>query len=160
MVKPSMIRSLTIKFVLLAGTLGFVMALNWPVEDRGVETLRIASQPSVPVSLAEASISSALDRKVEHTVKLPDQPKLVEFNSHGSKTNAIDLNLSTAQELEALPGIGPTLAKRIIDHRMQVGAFQSIQALEQVKGIGKKKLQALRPLLKISPYVVAKKSQG
>ena len=155
-----MIRSLTIKLVLLAGTLGLIMALNMTTAERGVETHRIAPSPSVPVSLTKASISSALDRNVEHTVKLPDQPKLVELNRHGSKPNVLDLNLSTAQELEALPGIGPTLAKRIVDHRMQVGDFQSIQALTQVKGIGKKKLQAIRPLLKISPNLVAGKSQG
>jgi len=136
------------------------MALNMTTTDRSVETHRIAQQSSVPVSLAEASISSALDRKVEHTVKLPDQPRLLELNSHGSKTNAIDLNLSTAQELESLPGIGPTLAKRIVDHRVRIGGFQSIQALDRVKGIGPKKLQTLSPLLKISHNIVAKKSQG
>lgn len=155
-----MIRSLTIKLVLLAGTLGLVMALNWPVVDRRVETHRIAPPPSVPVSLAGASISTVLGSKVDNSVALPESSKLIDFNSPDPKPSAIDLNLSTVQDLEALPGIGPTLAKRIVDHRVQVGGFQSIQALEQVKGIGKKKLQALRPLLKISPYVVAKKSQG
>lgn len=155
-----MIRSLTIKFVLLAGTLGFVMALNWPVVDRSVETRRIAPPPSVPVSRAEASISTVLDSKVNNSVELPDSAKLIHSNSFDPKTSAIDLNLSTAQDLEALPGIGPTLAKRIVNYRMQVGDFPSIQALAQVKGIGKKKLQALRPLLKISPNVVATKSQG
>ncbi len=150
-----MIRSLTIKFLLLAGTLGLVMALNWSVVDPSAETSRMASLQSVPVSLEKASRFTAPGGKVEPSIKVSAASKLGDFNVSDPK----DLNLITAQELETLPGIGPTLAKRIVNHRMQVGVFQSIQALTQVKGIGKKKLQALIPLLKISPNLVARKSQ-
>ncbi len=83
-----------------------------------------------------------------------------DLNRENVGSHALDLNLSTVQELEALPGIGSTLAKRIVEYRMQVGGFQSIQSLDQVKGIGTKKLQILSPLLKISPKVVARKPQG
>lgn len=59
----------------------------------------------------------------------------------------IDVNKATPAELELLPGIGPALAKRIIDYRTQHGAFQSVDELDKVKGIGPKVLERLRPLV-------------
>ena len=51
-------------------------------------------------------------------------------------TDLININAATATELEALPGIGPTLAQRIIDYRTQHGPFQSIEDIMNVSGIG------------------------
>ena len=48
----------------------------------------------------------------------------------------IDVNSATAEQLIALPGIGPALAQRIIDYREAHGPFPSIKALEAVSGIG------------------------
>lgn len=56
----------------------------------------------------------------------------------------INVNTATALELEALPGIGPALAARIVAYRSQKGRFSSIDDLDQVKGLGPKKLQSLR----------------
>jgi competence ComEA-like helix-hairpin-helix protein len=56
----------------------------------------------------------------------------------------IDLNRASAQELEALPGIGTALAARIIENRSELGPFTDVDALERVPGIGPLKLDALR----------------
>ena len=48
-------------------------------------------------------------------------------------------------DLQALPGIGPKLAQRVIDHRTARGPFGKIEDLQQVKGIGRKKFDRLRP---------------
>jgi competence protein ComEA len=48
----------------------------------------------------------------------------------------VDLNSATAAELDALPGIGPVLAQRIIDYRSQQGRFTSVDQLDDVPGIG------------------------
>ncbi|MGY1820930.1 ComEA family DNA-binding protein [Geodermatophilus sp. SYSU D00079] len=48
----------------------------------------------------------------------------------------VDLNTATAADLDALPGIGPVLAQRIVDHRAQQGRFTSVEQLDDVPGIG------------------------
>lgn len=58
---------------------------------------------------------------------------------------ALDLNQATAADLDGLPGIGPVLAKRIVDYRQAHGPFKKIDDLEQVSGIGPKKLEKLKP---------------
>ncbi len=63
---------------------------------------------------------------------------------------ALDLNSATPQDLEALPGIGPVLARRIIQHREQHGPFKTLDDLLAVPGIGAKKLAQLSPFLRIS----------
>lgn len=57
----------------------------------------------------------------------------------------VNINTADAQQLAALPGIGDTLAQRIIDYRQENGAFTSIDGLDNVKGIGTKTIEKLRP---------------
>jgi competence protein ComEA len=59
----------------------------------------------------------------------------------------VDLNRATAEELEALPGIGPALAERIVRHRNDRGPFARVEDLADVPGIGAAILEALRPLV-------------
>lgn len=60
----------------------------------------------------------------------------------------IDINAASASELELLPGVGPSLAKRIIEARGRLGGFTEPQHLRQVKGVGEKTLAKLLPYLK------------
>ena len=62
----------------------------------------------------------------------------------GSTAGPINLNTATLDQLETLPGIGPALGQRIIDHREQHGPFQSVEDLLDVSGIGDKRLADLR----------------
>jgi competence protein ComEA len=56
----------------------------------------------------------------------------------------IDINRAEAVELEALPGIGPELAQRIIEYREKQGPFQRIEDLMNVRGIGEKNFLKIR----------------
>jgi len=56
-----------------------------------------------------------------------------------------DLNRATVAELDRLPGIGPVLARRIVEHRERLGAFHSADELLGVPGIGVRLLERLRP---------------
>ena len=59
----------------------------------------------------------------------------------------INLNSATAEQLASLPGIGAATAKLIIEHRTNVGKFNRVEELMNVKGIGEKKFEALKDLL-------------
>ena len=56
----------------------------------------------------------------------------------------VDLNAATASELEALPGVGPVLAGRIVAFRAERGPFLSVEDLLDVPGIGESKLSQMR----------------
>ena len=66
-------------------------------------------------------------------------------------TAVINLNTATVAELDTLPGVGPTLAARIVEHRQKNGLFKKIEDLMTVKGIGEKQFLKLKPLVGVGP---------
>lgn len=65
----------------------------------------------------------------------------------GAAGGPVSLNSATAEQLDALPGIGPSLAQQIIAYRTAQGPFTSIDQLTEVPGIGPAKMEQLRPLV-------------
>jgi competence protein ComEA len=61
----------------------------------------------------------------------------------------LDINRATAEQLDALPGIGPATAQAIVAHRESNGPFASVDELEDVRGIGPAKLDAIRELVTV-----------
>jgi competence protein ComEA len=59
----------------------------------------------------------------------------------------VHLNSASAEQLDALDGIGPALAQRIVDYRDAHGGFGSVDQLDEVSGIGPVRLESLRPRL-------------
>ncbi len=64
-------------------------------------------------------------------------------------TGPVDLNSATLEALDALPGIGPVLAQRILDWRTANGRFSAVDELGEVSGIGEATLADLRPVVTV-----------
>ncbi|WP_191841311.1 helix-hairpin-helix domain-containing protein [Catellatospora chokoriensis] len=67
----------------------------------------------------------------------------------GPGSGPVNLNAATLAQLDALPGVGPVLAQRILDHRSRHGDFRSVGDLRQVEGIGESKFAQLKDLVTV-----------
>lgn len=67
----------------------------------------------------------------------------------GAQGGLVNLNTATAAELDALPGVGPVLAQRIIDHRTRTGGFRSVEELRKVEGVGDARFEQLKDLVTV-----------
>ena len=65
----------------------------------------------------------------------------------GTTGGIVHLNSATLEDLDALPGVGPVTAQKILDYRTANGAFSSVDELDAVPGIGPATLEELRPLV-------------
>lgn len=65
----------------------------------------------------------------------------------GVPTGPVHLNSATIEQLDALPGVGPVTAKKIVDYRQKHGAFSSVDELDAIPGIGPARLDQLRDLV-------------
>ncbi len=70
----------------------------------------------------------------------------------------LDINLSPAEDFQSLPGIGPVYSQAIVEYRENVSRFYFLEDLMNVKGIGPKRLEAIRKYL-IDPWENAAPSQ-
>ena len=62
----------------------------------------------------------------------------------------LDLNRADERTLDALPGVGPVLARRILEQRRQNGPFRRVEDLRAVRGIGPRLFERLRPYVTVS----------
>ncbi|MEK7236202.1 MAG: helix-hairpin-helix domain-containing protein [Nitrospirota bacterium] len=145
-------QSLLLKLGMFAATMGVVFWIGWTLPtsfdrehdlaaksfDGSQSAKALGGGPVAAVSLAPGSL-------------LPDQPTIAPAPRR-SHQGLLDLNRATEQDFDALPGIGPKLAERIVEYRQSVGAFHSLDELRAVKGIGKKKFERIRPLVTVTPH--------
>ncbi len=81
----------------------------------------------------------------KHTKKFPEASESVSKAEY-----MLDINTATSEELQIIPGIGPTIADNIVTYRMQNGPFNNYEELLNVKGIGEKKLAVMMDYIKIA----------
>ncbi|MBA5863414.1 MAG: hypothetical protein GDA65_11990 [Nitrospira sp. CR1.1] len=163
-----MMQSLLIKVSMLAVTLGSLMwiASVTPVTKvmpgqpqllakRPVATGSSPQPQDIPTTKPALPSANQTGMRPHRPVAMPsEEPEsskplekaLLDPSSTGQAgVRQVDLNQATRSDLEALPGIGPKLAQRVIEHRDEKGPFHSVDDLRQVKGIGRKKFDRLRP---------------
>ncbi len=67
----------------------------------------------------------------------------------GGNNTLINVNMASLSELEGIPGIGPVLARRIVEYREQNGPFTTYEDLLKVQGIGEKTLEKIKPFIQV-----------
>lgn len=104
------------------------------------------------VELADVSgINLAAQVRDGEHIRVPYAGEAVAQAAASEQPGLINLNRASAAELEELPGIGPTLAARIIDRRTAQGPYRSVEELREVPGIGEKLFSQIAPLVTVGP---------
>ena len=104
-----------------------------------MDTMSSADPSADQFAAQSTSESKAVSEPEENTSE--QIPDTVQF--------PINLNTATAEELIAVPGIGEVTAGRSLEYRAQIGRFESVDELLEVKGIGEKKLASMREYLSV-----------
>ncbi len=130
-----------------------------PPGARWSDALRAARGPTFLADLNAVNLAQPLrDGERVHIPRVPEPslPEGAEGVEEGGRAVAaapprgpLDPNTASAAELEALPGIGPVLARRIVEYRRAHGRFERLEDLLEVQGIGPRMLERLRPLLRL-----------
>ncbi|MBX3348945.1 MAG: ComEA family DNA-binding protein [Nitrospira sp.] len=133
-----MIKSLLVKLGMLAVTVGIVLWMGW-MRHVAVESSDAFTQEQT---------ARGVNGSGQHAL---DQSRVVSVKVGRLHNGALlDLNRATADELEALPGIGAVLAQRVVAFRESAGRFRTVDDLRGVKGIGAKKFDRLKSLITVS----------
>lgn len=127
-----------------------VEALNLaaPLEDGKQLVVPFADGTEVTTASEEGQV--VLPSSTESEVSPPfDFSSESETPAAESNGELVNLNTATLDELNSLPGIGPTLAQRIIDYRTQNGNFSTIEDLMNVSGIGVSTFEEIKNLITV-----------
>ena len=80
------------------------------------------------------------------------------FAAASTPAGKVNLTTATASQLEELPGVGPALAARIVEHRQKNGAFKSVEDVMAVKGIGEKNFSKIQGYLSVGAPAASKEA--
>ena len=130
--------------------------------SRGDDAVRLAGGATSQADLKRVNLAAVLvdgqqlwiprigERLVPNTlpITLPNAAPSNAVPSTGV-TALVDINQATVADLDRLPGIGPSTARAIVDHRTRNGPFASVDDLLAVRGIGPAKLAELRALVRV-----------
>ena len=113
------------------------------VENPGLYTLREGDRVGDAIEAAGGALAEADMGALELTARLSDGQRVAVYEA-GEVPQRVNINTADSWLLEALPGIGPALAQRIVDYRDENGPFQGEQDLMRVKGIGPETYEGLK----------------
>ena len=143
----------------ITGAVQKVGILKLPEGARIADAIDAADGITEDADLDEVNLAYILeDGQKIYIPSKADKKENKEYITSGSGNNVIEeskstsqgvnkkvnINTATQSDLEALPGIGPSIASRIIEYRQQNGKFNKIEDLQNVKGIGDAKFENIK----------------
>lgn len=143
-----------------------IVDVRGAVNQPGVYTLPVGSRVQDALARAGDVTNDADTRTLNLARRLNDgeqlyvprqgeaTPVLFPTSARGAPTatrvtSKININTATVDELDALPGIGPALAQRIVDYRTQNGDFKTIEDIKKVRGIGDALFNQIKDLITV-----------
>lgn len=163
-------------FLLIGGSALAMMILVWtffiggdkglregfvPVNDQIQQILdstAVATALPAPIASSGTRVDAAIPSPTK--TEAPADPNQITQEDNGSKKepkaaasntgDKLNVNTATLEQLDALPGIGPSKAQAIITYRSEKGSFRHVDDLLKVKGIGEKILEKLKPHIYVS----------
>ena len=122
------------------------------VEDADLSKINLASilkdeqkiyVPYKVVQIIDESADSQSNKNINFSNN-SSKENYFSIESTGSYSELVNINMATSEELQKLEGIGPSMAKKIIDYREENGYFSSIEELQNVSGIGEAKYNKIK----------------
>ena len=129
-----------------------ILFIGWRAPESPSPSLHVETaekEPSPPVHAASPPAAGVTAAQAT-TAVTPPRPHVKPASRGRSR---VDPNRATLEDLQTLPGIGPVLARRLVERRTTHGPFRRLEDLLDVKGIGKKRLDQLRPFVRLETGV-------
>ena len=124
------------------------------VATPGVYTLPEGSRVEAAVQAAGGLLPGAEANNINLALPIADGQQInipgIVDTSHAN-AGRVNINTATLEELETLPGIGPTTAENILNYRLQQGPFQVIQEIQNVPGIGPATFAVIQDYISVGP---------
>ncbi|HET8894413.1 MAG TPA: ComEA family DNA-binding protein [Gaiellaceae bacterium] len=117
------------------------------VRHPGLYRLAPGTRIADAVAIAGGATRKADLISVNLAAPLADGEQVVVGGASASTPTLVDLNSATAEQLDALPGIGPQTAEKIVAFRQAHGPFRSLEELDAVPGIGPSRIAQLKGLV-------------
>jgi competence protein ComEA len=131
----------------VAGRVRHPGLVTLPAGSRVADALRAAGGATPGTDLTSLNLARKLVDGEQILVGVPSVAAGAAESA--GPTSPVDLNTASVAELDALPGVGPVLAQRIVDWRTAHGGFTSVSQLRQISGIGDSKFADLQPLVRL-----------
>lgn len=111
--------------------------------SRVIEAINLAGGFTKEADKDSLNLAAKVTDSQKITVSFKSQAASIQ-SSTSSDSALINLNTATEEQLDELPGIGETMAKRILEYREEKGSFSSVDELKEIEGIGEKKFAKLK----------------
>ena len=128
-----------------------------PPDARVADALAAAGGATAEADLAQINLARRIHdeeqihipRQGEPTLPIPTPVLAVAKAPGGSTGGKVNINTASAAELDALPGIGPGYAERIVSYRESNGPFEKVEDIQNVPGIGPATFERIRGLITV-----------
>jgi competence protein ComEA len=135
--------------VYVSGAVAAPDVYRLPAEARVKDLVLAAGGLAADADMERVNLAAPLSDGEHVTVPrigaVTDEP--AQASDDGATGGLLDINAASAEELDALPGIGPAIAARIVEQREANGPFKTVEDLQEVKGIGAALFAKIAPLV-------------